>query len=407
MVKKIEIKRNSREKLLQILFLPMRAAWILIYIVFIFVVDLTLANEVSPLIRCLYHKDKQGVDYALQTLKEDPNQQYKGLSALAFAIRHFPEVIPVLVQAGAEVNPLLETEGEISPLMLAAKESKQAVSILLSLGARVDPRTVEGYTALTFAVVFNEDAIVPIFEAGADLNWRSSDDMPLLTLAAIHNPAAIEPLVQRGAKLYDESSSGGTPLMAALIRNPAAIAPLIKAGVDPNRPNSQGLTPLMVAISQNRPAAMRLLKSGANVNAIRAGWSPLMVAASCNPQMIARLVELGADLEYEQESQLGLTPLLVAVCTNPESVRELLKAGANPEAANRLGCKPLAVANLHGNVEAIQWILEYLRKIPGLDVAECKAEALRSDRKLEINKVEQWFVPDYKAAAALLWERED
>ena len=278
------------------------------YLSLVFVVNVAIAGEASPLIRALYHKNIRGITHALKILKEDANQHHEGVSALMFAVLYFPK------------------------------------------------------------------AVTPLLKAGADPNQRDTNGLSPLMGASLYNPSAIASLVQGGARLYDETALGETALT--------------------------------FAISCNKKSLPFLLAEGADVNRVGGGWPPLMVAAQGNPQVIADLVAVGADLEYEQEGEMGLTPLLVAACLNPESVHELLKAGADPQAVNRLGCSPLETARLHGNVEGVRWILEYLRKIPGLDVGECKAEALRGKVKLEVKGARPWFDPDEALATELLWEGE-
>lgn len=97
---------------------------------------------------------------------------YHGYTPLIYAIvfREDPKAVATLLDAGADVNlPLIETSGEPTPLLLAARrKNADVVRALIAAGARMDVRDAQGQTPLDLALTEKNQEIAKILrKAGA------------------------------------------------------------------------------------------------------------------------------------------------------------------------------------------------------------------------------------------------
>jgi ankyrin repeat protein len=103
----------------------------------------------------------------------------------AAAFNSSPEVITVLVKAGAELEARTET-GK-TPLMNAAmfNSSPKVITVLVKAGAELEARTKAGWTPLMFAAMFNTspEVITALLEAGADAKVKNQDGKTALDYA--------------------------------------------------------------------------------------------------------------------------------------------------------------------------------------------------------------------------------
>lgn len=131
-----------------------------------------------------------------------------------------PEVISVLLKAGAEVNARTPRDGR-TPLMFAAKNNNpEVISVLLAAGADVNAKEGEGFkysggdgeTPLIVAVEYNEnpEVISLLIRAGADVNARTEwEETPLIVAAKNNeNPEVISVLLKAGADVNAINTHG-------------------------------------------------------------------------------------------------------------------------------------------------------------------------------------------------------
>lgn len=167
-------------------------------------------------------------------------------------------------------------ENGVTPLMLAAKEGNDwAVKMLLKAGADVNARDKEGWTALMYAVRYqnSSDIVSLLRDGGAALRVRNiHNSTPLLLSAAYsRNPDIV-------SALLDDRSGSEEEVMGAFILSVKedVSSPLIKEekikvflrkGV-PINGYFHGLTPLMYAcrFGASSLAARCLLERGADVS---------------------------------------------------------------------------------------------------------------------------------------------
>jgi ankyrin repeat protein len=214
----------------------------------------------------------------------------------------------------------------------------------------------------------NHDAAVALIAKGADVHARSVDGTTALQWAVYNDDAdLVERLIKAGADVSATNDYGANPLrQAATVADPVVIKALIKAGADVNAPNAEGETPLMiVARTGNIESAKLLLSHGAKVNAKEqwGGQSALMwAAAQHQPEMVKFLISHGADVNDhgvvrdwqrrvtaegrpKNENHGGFTPLLYAAregCI--ECAKYLIKAKADINKPDPDGTTPLILA---------------------------------------------------------------
>uniref|UniRef100_A0A0G4HI08 Uncharacterized protein n=1 Tax=Chromera velia CCMP2878 TaxID=1169474 RepID=A0A0G4HI08_9ALVE len=146
---------------------------------------------------------RQGVN-----IKErDPN----GLSVLHLALQRdpaSPEIVKLLVEAGADVNATVGKDGLSVFHMAACSASPEVVKMLVEAGADVnavgqpiDSESLVRRPVLHHAVTLASPKTVQVLlEAGADVNAVSKDGFAVLYLAAAHAyPEVVKMLLEAGA----------------------------------------------------------------------------------------------------------------------------------------------------------------------------------------------------------------
>jgi ankyrin repeat protein len=144
--------------------------------------------------------------------------QEQGKTPLSYAAQYNPdpEVITVLLKAGAgvkEMDTLQET-----PLMLAAKynQNPEVIAILLKGGANAKARNIVGWTPLMEAASRNQnpEVINALLKAGADIKAKGEHGWTSLEYAAAgnHNPEVITTLLKAGADAKAKDDNEQTAL---------------------------------------------------------------------------------------------------------------------------------------------------------------------------------------------------
>ncbi len=144
------------------------------------------------------------------------------------------------------VKTLLE-QGGLTPLMLASALSAdpEVIQVLLAAGAKTNARNESGMTPLLFVACVNEspkasEMINTLIEAGADVDAREEKgSTPLIHAAWRNSPEVVKALIAAGAKVNARTGAGLTPLMyaAGYSDNPKVVKILLNAGAD-GRPKS-------------------------------------------------------------------------------------------------------------------------------------------------------------------------
>ena len=309
------------------------------------------------------------------------------------------EAIPLLVDAGADVNAL-DPYG-YTPLHRAARDNANPAVVTALLEAGADPMAwtagaqdeylARGVTPLHEAAANGNPAITArLLEAGADVDAYANGGRTPLHVAAAENanPAVAAVLLEAGADVNAKRTGGRTPLHeAAAHGNAAVVAALVAAGADAGawghedpatgqgrrfgeaRAVAIGInvwggykepiqmagtrTPLHEAAAANSDPAvtLALIEAGADVHATadldrqyESAATPLYWAAAANPNpaIIELLAAAGADVNATGGS--GRTPLHIAALQNPVVFPTLMRLGADPTAVDRAGKTPMDYA---------------------------------------------------------------
>ena len=322
--------------------------------------------------------------------------RFRGLEPLhnAAGSARDPAVIPLLLEAGADLHARNEPNGYTALHQAARSGTAEVVRALLQAGADVDAWATGfsvdwgwGWTPLHLAARLNPDpgVVTALAEAGADLHAPSDEsyyrgNTPLHYAGKNPNSAVGAALIEAGADVNALSGDDRTPLheAAAWSANPELIELLVAAGADVNARDASGYTPLHSAAWYNpRPEiATALLAAGADVNArhpdgyVPSGLpgddrSPLFMAVyrggvyiggaprptRSNVSVVEVLVRAGADLEQTDNS--GLTPLHAAARWTPAAYPLLLRLGADPNARDADGKTPLDYALENRSLEGL------------------------------------------------------
>lgn len=129
------------------------------------------------------------------------------------------EVVRVLLDAGADVNYLVEGDAALGVAAIAA--SVDTVQVLLDAGANVNVRLAVGSTPLWLASARgpankrrpDTEVINALIQAGADVNASAEDGRTPLMVASIALSAdVVEALIRAGADVNAQTNDGQTAL---------------------------------------------------------------------------------------------------------------------------------------------------------------------------------------------------
>jgi ankyrin repeat protein len=265
--------------------------------------------------------------------------------------------------------PAARAAGEPEDLISAVRAGDPAAVSALLAETDVDAASVDGTTALHWAVQTDESEIANmLIEAGAEVTTRNRYGVSPLFLASQNGSAGmIEALLAAGADANEVSTEGETALMtASRTGRPEAVRVLLEAGAEVDaRESWRGQTALMWALGQGHTEAARLLiEAGADVNAVsalrdwerqstaepRQKWLPVgaltpIYFASRDGCVgcIPLLAEAGARLDVQDAE--GVTPLVSSIINGHyDTAAALLEAGADPNLADNDGRAPLFAA---------------------------------------------------------------
>ena len=288
---------------------------------------------------------------------------------LSIAVEYgHPEAIRVLVEAGADRARAREKWTALH-WAVSYNEDPGAISRLLESQVNINARDSDNWRPLHVAARYNSnpDVVLALLDAGANVEAKASDKKRPLHVAAAYNvnPAVVEVLLKAGADIKAKSKKKHTPLHAASYNvNPAVVEVLLKAGADIEAKASDKKRPLHVAAAYNgNPAVVEvLLKAGADIKAkSKKKHAPLHVAAAQNqnPAVVEVLLKAGADIEAKASDKKRPLHVAAAYNGNPAVVEVLLKAGADINAEGKDKHTPLhSAAEINRNPDAVRFLLE-------------------------------------------------
>jgi ankyrin repeat protein len=201
-----------------------------------------------------------------------------------------PEVLRILLDAGADVNADSSLGTPLYMVLIFDECSPETVAFLISEGADVNFRTFDGQTPLMRAAGAgtSPEIIRFLLEAGANPNAQQEEGWTPLMLAALSGIVAsrshpdarhnISLLLKAGADPnIVAKSNGGDPSFTALSvaawgNDREAAKLLLEAGADPNLKDSNGNTAFVTASRMLSGDVANLLLFGGNAWAQAAFW---------------------------------------------------------------------------------------------------------------------------------------
>lgn len=260
------------------------------------------------------------------------------VTPLMTAARHGTlEAVKMLIGYGAEISS--GDDKERTPLIYAATASRQMLNLLLLRGADINAKDQDGWTALHYAVLYeNINNVKLLIQKGAEVNVATNDgEYPLhiATRNATRESYEIANLLMEynavRSGINEQDKKGNTPLMLAIRKEDRSLVKsLLNNGADPNIPNADTETPLMAAVNiGNKDIISYLLDARADINARDKDGLTALMFASVKPdliQIIDMLVKSGADVNARDKE--GMTALMYAcLLLNSDAVSYLVKYG--------------------------------------------------------------------------------
>ncbi|MCC6578855.1 MAG: ankyrin repeat domain-containing protein [Phycisphaeraceae bacterium] len=294
------------------------------------------------------------------------------------------EVTRVLLERGANPNQLCE--GELySPLHVAADAGHRDVvqALLGHADTDVNLPSVRHTTALMVAAKNGRVEIVQLLlDHGAKADLRNDDGKSAMDFAQVeHQDAVVQMLAKATGETVTASptSDQGTPLITGLtMPPPERVRELLAKGVDPNKPGPASMPttgpvyPLQVPIymgeiTKDRLDIIRmLLNAGANPNVPEGVLAHVAGNTEEGREVVRLLVKAGADINRGDPIQFhGATPLAVAaVLGDVDHVKLLLELGADPTKLNDVGKDAITLAKESQYINGLKKsrIVEQLQK---------------------------------------------
>ena len=354
----------------------------------------------------------------------DVNEKnHNGMTALMNAAMHNdnPEVIRVLVGAGAKVNSVnMNSSGNTALIFAAMYNTPDVLKALLDNEADITITNADGKIAYDFAqnneklkdsdvisalevkkpLTYGEfldhcktdsldDILDTLNDSELDVNSLDENGRNALMFACMgNNSDVIGELIQRTNDINAQDKQGNTALMFACDSNNAdAVNALLDSGADISITNQNGFAAIVFAMDNNslkdteiiprltpKPSddefielcrtgsaeeITKAVNAGANIKAENSkGQTPLMIAAQNNtPEIISLLLDLGSDINHVDS--MGNTALTLSFMSeHEENMNMLIDYGADADIQNNAGYNALMMSAKTKSIDTVMKLLE-------------------------------------------------
>lgn len=290
----------------------------------------------------------------------DPNgaldDGFGSTALMAGASGNHPEVVPLLVSAGADLDQE-DSMGDPALNWAAYMGQVEYARALVAAGARTDIRSPHG-NAFEIALRQGWAPLIELFGAPAD-EGLSAAGRSLLAAVQASDPEAVAQALGAGAS-PELRTGAGIPVLAvaADAGDGEVVELLLESGASVDAPDPIGFTPLIYGARAGRDGVVRrLVAAGADPgHAAQVGGMGMtalhMAAARGRTQVVRTLLELGVPVDAPNAR--GETPLVWALTEgHPETGLVLLAAGADPDRAGETGYSPRQAARDYGYDEVV------------------------------------------------------
>lgn len=271
---------------------------------------------------------------SIRTVDFDWRNPYSA-SKLSRAVRSMSvDMVKKLIRKGCSLDAP-DNRGW-TPLHEAASDDDfyDIAQLLISAGAYIDHKTVEGETPLVIACKNEaENVVKALLDAGCEVNTQNNECLtPLHIACSRRNQNIIRLLIDAGADLNAKDDEERTPLYLALENvNTAALNTLIEAGADMKTKDFFSRTPLQYACMIGNLEIFNILidllghDSSVIDQQTPEGWTLLMEAVQYKNYLIAeKLIEYGTDTTLVDNRRL-LALHIAAHCERYNLIELLLK----------------------------------------------------------------------------------
>jgi uncharacterized protein len=262
------------------------------------------------------------------------------------------EGLPPRARLPDEIGPQVHTSGEMTPLLISAREGRlESVQLLIESGADINARAADGKDALSLAIYNGNYAVASLLvESGADLNHADARGFTALFWAV------------------DRRNMETAPNFPWIITEDPLplVQQLLNAGADPNIIINETPTALM------REGSPRIVFATALMRA----------AFSGDPDLVRLLLDYGADpfiRSSDDETALSAASGLGFIdgfhkarplTERLEAVRILVELGLDVNWHDDYGITPLMIAANLGDVGIIQYLVDSGADLGAFDLGE-------------------------------------
>ena len=159
--------------------------------------------------------------------------------------------------AGEDLQKLEDVMPKVADI-----NAKQLIEAFNQRAGRIEK--IETTALLQAVKTQNKDAVSMLLKNGAKVNIPNSNGVTPVMIAVLlqkEDPAVLEMLIRAGANLRACDNAGNTVLTGAIAaRKNQAVELLLKHGADINQTRPDGITPIMMCIMANNPEAFLLLQ---------------------------------------------------------------------------------------------------------------------------------------------------
>ncbi|GFR05473.1 ANK_REP_REGION domain-containing protein [Trichonephila clavata] len=255
-----------------------------------------------------------------------------------------------LLNRGANIEAK-GTKNETSLCVASNIGRSDIIELLLSKGASVNVRDIDGKTPLHYAA-FTGKGVELILSKGASIEAKDKNGWTPLHYAAWQNRLnAARLLVDKGANIGAKGNDGKVPLIVASETGKVEVANFLRSK------QSEYDNLLLTAVHNGDISKVTdLLNRGANIEAKGTkNQTPLCVASNIGKlDMIQLLLGNGAKVNVQDID--GKTPLHYAALIG-KGVELILSKGASIEAKDSNKCTPLHCAALEGQLNVAEFLI--------------------------------------------------
>ena len=280
------------------------------------------------------------------------------------AINEYPDVVQVLIDAGADIDIKDDFDGCSLLHYTCASGSLEGVKMLVRAGAEVRATNDEGEMCLVLAARNGHIETVRYLVClpEVDVNYRQTDNYTALHCAVDEKPRTdvVQVLIDAGADIDAKNNEGCSPLHTVCASGALDVVKmLVEAGAGVRATNGRGETCLVLAARCGHTETVRYLVDlpEVDVNHVNRRYAGNYTALQCalegeKTDAVQVLIDAGADVVTNNNA-------LHSACVSGtlDIVKMLVRAGAGVRATNEEGWTCLITVAFFGHIELVRYLV--------------------------------------------------